>query len=199
MKNKKRSKNFKAGLLITVVALFCVGLLISTLSFQEVVEVRPIKERIRRYRDMGDGDPTGDESGFRALRVYPHQAAPATAYASNLSNASSYEWLYSLNGSATGETPYSTAVDYVVELIVNDTVGYNESSSAWEPTNFVFMNITVDFDWSSDVAWTRMTAVEVANNSDFAWYNLYINNAGAGYQYAKNEDANISLNGTFLW
>ena len=140
MKNKKRSKIFKAGLIVTLSALFCVGILIS-ISVEDVVEVTPIKERIRIYGDMGDGDPTGDESGFISLRVHPHQAVPATAYASNLSNATSYEVLFSLDGSAVGETPYSTAADYVATLIVNDTVGYNESSSAWEPTNFIFMNI----------------------------------------------------------
>lgn len=142
------------------------------------------------------GDPAGDASGFCGFYTYTHQAAPATAYATNLTTGASYEYYTAaLSGEATGETPHSTAFDYVVKIRVNDTVGYNTTSSLWEPA-WTYLNISVDYDFGADIAWTQMTLVETANNSNFAWYQGYINNGGAGYTLSQNQKFNCSINHT---
>ena len=146
----------------------------------------------RSWRALGDGDPGGDVSGFMYFMAYPHQGAPGTAYASNLSNATAYEFSDSLNGEMTGDTPHSTTFDFVMKFRVNDTVGYNTTSSSWEIT-WVRANITCDFDFATDIpADSAMTIVEIANNTDFAWYHGYINNAAAGYEITHNEKYNCS-------
>lgn len=145
---------------------------------------------------LGDADPGGDASGFMYFMAYPHQADPATAYASNLSNSTAYEYSDSLNSEMTNETPHSTTFDLVVKFRVNDTVGYNTSSSKWE-TTWVRANITVDFDFATDVgADTAMTIVMIANGTNFAWYHGWIadsdGGAGAGFQITHNEKYNVT-------
>lgn len=141
---------------------------------------------------LGDADPGGDNCGFMYFMVYPHSADPATTYASNLSNASAYEYSDSLNTELTGETPHTTAFDFVMKFRVNDTVGYNVSSSSWVDS-WVRANITCNFDFATDIgADTAMTIVQIANGSDFAWYHAYINNSGSGYQITHNEKFNVT-------
>ena len=140
----------------------------------------------------GDGDPGGDASGFMYFMVYPHSATPATTYASNLSNATAYEYSDSLNAEMTGETPHTTAFDFVLKFRVNDTVAYNVSGSKWMDT-WVRANITCDFDFAADIAAdTAMTIVQIANGTDFAWYHAYVNNGGVGYQITHNEKFNVT-------
>ena len=144
------------------------------------------------------GDPAGDDSGFCTYYHYTHSGTPAVTYASNLSTATAYEYIESLSGEMTGETPHGVAIDYVCKIRVNDTVAYNATSGLWEP-NRIYMNVTVDYNFGSDIAWTQMTLVEIANNSDFAWYNGYINGGGAGYTLTANQKTNSSLNCTVLY
>lgn len=140
----------------------------------------------------GDANPGGDNSGFMYFMVYPHQADPGTAYASNLSNATAYEFSDSLNTEMTGETPHSTTFDFVLKFRVNDTVGYNVSGSCWEDS-WVRANITCDFDFAGDIAAdTAMTIVQIATSTDFAWYHAYINNGAVGYQITHNEKFNVT-------
>jgi len=189
----------KAGLLIALVSLFCVGILINALSVKEVVE-SPVVMKVKTWQPVGDATLSGDDSGFLTFMVWDDVADPATTYATNLSNASAdcYEYLDSLDGEMTGETPYSTAVNYVLKIRVNDTVGYNTSSSQWMPS-WIYPNITVDFDTATDVSWTSMTMVEVTNNSNFAWYQCYIDNGGAGYTITHNEKFNATVNCSMWW
>jgi len=189
----------KAGLLIALVSLFCVGILINALSVKEVVE-SPVVMKVKTWQPVGDATLSGDDSGFLTFMVWDDVADPATTYATNLSNASAdcYEYLDSLDGEMTGETPYSTAVNYVLKIRINDTVGYNTSSSQWMPS-WIYPNITVDFDTATDVSWTSMTMVEVTNNSNFAWYQCYIDNGGAGYTITHNEKFNATVNCSMWW
>lgn len=203
MRNKKEAKKKyrllkAAGLGTTLIALLCIGVIISTMSFQDVVEVTQIKPRVWDNDALGDHDPTGDMGGYIYFMTYPHQATPATAYASNLTTGNAYEEHDIIDSELNNETPHSTTFDYVLKFRVNDTTSYNTSGTVWMP-EWIYANITVDHDFATDVAWTNMTLVEIGNNSDFAWYHGYINNAGSGYQITNNEKFNATVNTTLWW
>jgi hypothetical protein len=201
-KERKGKSNFKKAVVISTAlfAVLCATLILTTLTFQDVVEVQQIKPERSWRKAHGDATIEGDDSGFMYLMTYTHQTDPNTTYAANLTNTSNkcMEFLDSLNGEMTNETNHTVAFDFVQKFRVNDTVGYNTTSSAWE-TDWIYANITVDFDFGSDVAWTSMTLVEIANCSSFAWYHGYINNSAAGYTLTHNEKFNLTVNTSFYW
>jgi hypothetical protein len=164
--------------------------MIANMNISEIIV--SVGQRGWRNIVSADADPGGTSSGFMYFMVYPHQAAPGTAYAANLSNATAYEFSDSLNTEMTGETPYSTTFDFVLKFRVNTTVGYNTSGSRWEDS-WVRANITCNFDWATDISTlSSMTIIQIGNNTQFAWYHAYINNAAAGYQIGKNERFNVT-------
>jgi hypothetical protein len=197
---KKERKTYrKAGMTVGILGLVCIGFVIGLLVLSQ--STQPIVEntvRVRTNRMIPLGDPVGDASGFCGFFHYPHQADPGTAYATNLTTGASYEYILSLSGVMTGETPHSTLYDYVVKIVVNDTVGYNTTSSSWEP-DWIYMNMSVDLNFGSDIPWTQMTLVETTNTSDFCWYQGYLNNGGAGYTLSQNQKTNSSFNMTAWW
>jgi len=195
MKEKKEINRFaKAGVFGVLAVGLVAALLMTSYIGEPVVEQTIIAKTW--HGPLVVGDPAGDASGFCMFSTYPNQAVPATAYATNLTTGNCYEYYTAaLSGEATGETPHSTAFDYVVKIRVNDTVGYNTTSSAWEPS-WTFLNISVNYDFGTDISWTQMTLVEVTNNSNFCWYQGYINNGGAGYTLSQNQKFNASVNHT---
>jgi hypothetical protein len=200
----KKIKNFcKAG---TPLSLLFVGLVAATVfmtvSFEPLAEQQVIKEQIeatRYWREpLGKHVPGGDNSGYTYFMTYPHDATPNVTYASNLTPAGSYEEHDVINSELNNETPHSTTFDFILQIVLNDTVNYNSSSSNWM-YGWIHANITVDFDFAADVSWTNCSLTLVGNNSDFAWYNCWINNAGAGYQITNNEKFNATVNVTLWW
>ena len=203
MKKIRSEKNiWKAGgfFSLVIIGVVCATLLLFQTG--DVFEYNVIKEMSERswqgLRPLGDGDPGGDLSGFMYGMTWQYNATHATDYAINLSNASAYCYEYRdfLNGEMTGETPHSTKYVKLMKFRVNDTVGYNTSSSEWE-ISWVRANITCDFDFATDIpADTAMTIVQIANNSDFAWYCAYIldhdGGAGTGFEITHNEKFNIT-------
>jgi hypothetical protein len=146
----------------------------------------------RSWSALGDATLASGTSGFMYFMKYPHQAAPGTAYHSNLSNTTAYEYRDSLNGELTGETPYTVFYDYIYKFRVNTTVGYNTSGSKWMDS-WVRAYLAVDFTWQADVGNTSMTIIQITNTSTYAWYHAYLNNGGTGYQLAKNEKDNSTI------
>lgn len=199
-KRKKERKLLKAGGLGIFLAIcFLAGLLVSTVSLQDVIENPLNPRRWVNYALAEENDPTGDMGGYMYFMTYPHQPSPAVAYASNLTPANAYEEDGVIDSEMNNETPHSTLFDYVIKFRVNDTTSYNTSGAgAWMP-DWIYMNITVDHDFATDVAWTEMTLVEIGNNSNFAWYHGYINNADAGYQITNNEKFTATVNCTLWW
>ena len=183
-------------MLATITSFAVVAVILMAHVMQPVVENKVMNVK-REWSDaLGDADPGGDASGFMYFMAYPYQAAPTVAYASNLSNATAYEYSDSLNAEMTGETPYATAFDFVGKFRVNDTVGYNTSSSAWE-IDWVRGNMTCDFQHATDVgALQAMEIIEIANNTDFAWYHVYLQDAdggaGTGFTITHGETYNIT-------
>jgi hypothetical protein len=207
MKSKSKSNFFKAnykGITILFVIIVAVSFsLVTSEILQPVVkESIEIQQQRRTQRIYGDAIPSGDNSGFNYIMIYPHQASPAVAYASNLSNSSAaggaYEFSDSVDTEMTNETPHSTTFDLVIKFRVNDTVNYNTSGSKWMP-DWIYCNATIDFDFAADTGWDAMTLVEIFNNSDFCWYHGYLNNAGSGFTITHAESQNQTVNLSAIW
>jgi hypothetical protein len=194
MQSKSKSI-FKAGKLGGLIFLFAVSFVAASLytsSIQGPMIQTTINSIPKTWRTLGDGPLAFNTSGFLAFYSYPHAAVPATTYHANLSNATAYEYYDELNHEMTRTTPYSTAFDFVVKFRVNATVGYNTSGSRWMDS-WVRANITCNFQFAIDIpALSVMTIVQIANNTNYAWYNAYINNGGVGYQITKGETFNVT-------
>lgn len=188
--------NFKT---IGVVGLLLTGVVVGMVflfQLEPVIETQIIQSVPRIWNAVGDGAFDGETSTILYFMVYQHQAAPGTAYAANLTNRTGgnykcFEWSDTLNTEMTGETNYSTAFNFVLKFVVNDTVGYNVSASEWEDS-WVRANLTCDFDFAGDISDASMTIIQIANSSSLAWYHGYLDNAAAGYQITKNEKFNIT-------
>lgn len=195
MEKNKIEKIRKAGIVSIILVGLISSLLILDYMAQPVIEEQIIVGRQREWRALGDGDPGGDNSGFMYYMHYPHQTEPATAYASNLSNATAYEFSDVLDAEMQGETPHSVFYDKVMKFRVNDTVGYNTSSSTWE-IDWVRANITCDFDYASDLSDVSFNIILIASNADFAWYHAWLQDAdgdtGTGFQITHNEKFDIT-------
>lgn len=189
-----------ATMLLAIFVCAVAGLLFITQMSEPFVQNNVYEEQIKArekwVQQVGDADPGAGVSGFFYFMKYPHQAVPGTAYASNLSNDSAsggaYEFTDSWDCELTNETPWGTAYDYVMKIGVNGTDGYNISS--WED-DWTKANISVDFDWTSDVTDLDMSEVVIGTDgSDYRWYHYYANNAGAGYTCTKGESDNATAN-----
>jgi hypothetical protein len=189
MRNKIVFKTM--ALTVFVLGIVFGAMMIYNLNQETVIETISQK-RGWGFLPLGDGALGAGASGFQYFMVYPHQAVPGTAYASNLSNATAYEFSDSLNTEMTGETPYTQKFDFVLKFRVNTTVGWNTSSSEWMDS-WVRANLSVNFDFLADITNSAMTIKQIANNTEYAWYHAYLNNGGAGYQIAKNEKFNCTM------
>lgn len=172
-----------------------VGIYGNTLVPVEETEIEYVEEERIWNTITGDGDPGGDASGFMYGMTYPHQAVPATAYASNLSNVTAYEFSDSLNAEMTNETPYSTTFDTVFKYRVNDTIAYNTSGSCWE-ISWVRGYLDMTFTAQANFADQLMEVVHIANNTDFMWFHLYLadsdGGAGSGFSITHGETFNMT-------
>jgi len=177
----------KAGGMLSVIGVvFVASLYLVNISMTPVVEYGHSRDHWVEH-PLGDADPGSGNTGFMYFMVYPHQADPGTAYASNLSNASAYEFSDSTDVELTGETPYSTTFDFVMKVRVNNSDGYNSSGASWED-GWVRANLTCDFDFASDISDLGMTEVVIATaGTTYRWYHYYVNNGGSGYTIVKGE------------
>ena len=173
------------GFMLTV---FVTALFVASNVMQPVVE-NQIYEPMRKtvLVPLGDGNP-GDNTGLFYFMIYPHQADPGTAYASNLSNATAYEFSDYGNQSCTGETPYApTTFDIVLKIGITDEDGKN--TSGWQDS-FNWCHITcADLSIGAD---TNMSEQVIGTGGTYAWYHYYMNNGGSGYTIEENEDFNVT-------
>jgi hypothetical protein len=190
--SKKRIGNIKAGGAVVMLSVgFIVGIMLITPMMTSTVHVERMPSVPYTWKAVGDADPGAGKGGFLYFGTYPHSADPGTDYASNLSSATFYEYTEATSGEMNGETPHTTAFDFVVKFRVNVSQGYNVSGTTWE-SSWVRANLTVDFDFASDISDAAMTIVQIATNSEFAWYHGYINNAASGYQITHDEKFTVS-------
>lgn len=147
-----------------------------------------MKEKRIPFLVTGDADP-GGATGFFYFMIYPHQAAPGTAYKSNLSNASAYEYSDSGNAVCTGETPYGTTFDIVVKVGVTSADGKNTTTNLWD-NNYMWVTLTCSA--LSIGANTNMTELEIYNNTGYRYMQYYLNNGGAGYTITEGQSFNVT-------
>jgi len=147
-------------------------------------------ERSNQLIALADGNPGAGVGGFFYFMYYPHQAVPGTAYASNLSNATAYEFSDTVNASLTGETPYATTFDLVIKWGYNSSQDWNSTGSNWEDA-WVWITCTnADISIGAD---TNMTEIEIANTSaSYRWMHYYMNNGGAGYTITHGQSCNTT-------
>jgi hypothetical protein len=176
----------KAGTLLTCFVIAAIAGMMIVSNIQE-----PIMKQLSVQRQptlvTGDGDPGAGVSGFFYFMIYPHQAVPATAYASNLSNATAYEFSDVGNASCTGETPSGTTFDIVVKVGVDDSDG--ENGTVWMDSWTWCLITCADLSIGAN---TNMTEIQLANTSEYAWYQYYMNNGGAGYTIAEGQAFNVT-------
>ena len=188
--------NKKTGFLKAAVpfGLLFVGVVVGMLYLSTIQE--PIIEQAVHMRRVptlvtGDGNPGDGVTGFFYYAAYPHQADPGTAYASNLSNATAYEYSDTGdNNACTGWTPYATTFDLVVKVGVNNSDGYNITAAAWDDT-YMWMNLTcANLTIGAD---TDMTEIEIAaQGTVYRYMHYYLNNGGAGYTIDVGDKYNVT-------
>jgi hypothetical protein len=181
----------KIGVFLAFIGAVVVSVLFLSFTVtQPIVEQRIIQEKRTVIPVVGDANPGTNVTGFFYVMIYPHQPTPATAYASNLSNASAYEYSDSYNTSMTGQTPFSTTFDIVVKVggTCND-VSYSNNQT-WNP-NYAWMLMTcTDLGITADSNMTELLIGQ--NNTGYCWIHYYLNNATAGYQINEGASYNIT-------
>lgn len=181
----------KHGLIFgAIISLVISGMFLAFMISEPIVNnsSKDMENRVVTLVPLGDNDP-GDNSGFFYYMVYPHQADPGTAYASNLSNATAYEFSDVGNTSATGETPYSTTFDLVIKVGVTDEDGYYTSNGT-RNAGYNWMLLTcADLSIGAD---TNMSEQFIGNTTDYAWYHYYLDNGGSGYTITDGESFNVT-------
>jgi hypothetical protein len=181
----------RLGIILGCLTALCtIFLVMAAIMTQPVIENQIMKMNEKRvpFLVMGDGDP-GGATGFFYFMIYPHQAVPGTAYASNLSNASAYEYSDVGDAVAIGDTPYGTTFDIVIKVGVTDDDGVNTTTSNWDDT-YMWANLTcADLSIGAD---TAMTELEIVNGSSYRYMHYYMNNGGAGYTITEGQSFNVT-------
>ena len=186
-KGKIRGK-LKAGGLLSLIVIGAIVGGIYLFSVNDAVVEYEVEAQKVPTQVTGDADP-GDNSGFFYFQIRPHEADPETAYATNQSNATAYEYSDSGNVSATGETPFETTFDILIKVGVTDEDGQWSSNNTWNDA-YMWLNLTcADLSISAD---TDMNETEIANTSSYRWMHYWLNNAGAGYTITEGESFNIT-------
>jgi hypothetical protein len=190
---KNKIKLGKASATITIGLVIGISLMIMNYSIN--IDENTIEIVQRSWTAIADADPGAGNYGFLRVGTCAHEGTPDTAYATNVS--SWYEYTDSL-GSAemTGETPSDTAFDFVLRFRTNATVNWASGNSTWVE-EWVRAQIKIDFELATDntVFAGNMNIVETGNNSQYAWYQAYIQDvdggSGAGFTISNDEDFTI--------
>lgn len=190
--NGKIKKSLKAGGLLSLVIIGAIVASIYAFSVNDAVIEQIIPERRVPTLVTGDADP-GDNSGLFYFMIKNHSDDPTTEYANNLTNGTTnsncYEWSDLGNVSATGETPYNTNFDIVLKVGITNEDGQWSHNSSWNPGYNWMLLTCANLSISAD---TNMSEIQIANNTNYAWYQYYLNNAGAGYTIIEGQDFNIT-------
>jgi hypothetical protein len=179
-----------AMLSLIILGAVCTFVMLANMNPTQIIETRGSKGW--ETFALGEGNPGANAGGVLGIHVYTHQANPAVAYATNLTEtigALTLAYGDNLNAALTGNVPYATAFDIAIEGRANVSQAYNTTGSCWElswcRTLITCANLGIGAD-------TAMTLVEVANNTDYIWYISYINNGGAGYTITHGQQVNVT-------
>ena len=181
------------GMISALAVSFIAVLLISTNVFGPIAEKQVQEMKAKEWipvplADAVDGD---GNTGFITGYIYPHEADPGTAYASNLSTGTAYEYSNDLNTSMTGETPYDTTFDIVIKMQVSSADGYNSTGTTWEDSWIrCYLNCS-----TLSISASEMTEVSIADDgSTQRWVHYYLNNGGSGYTISRGTTFQMDMN-----
>ena len=185
-----KKKNYKrmvlgCGMLFTIASCAIVAMIANSFIMQPMVEENIISVSREQMLVTGDGNPGGD-SGLFYFMIYPHSADPGTDYASNLSNATAYEFSDVGDAECTGTTPKDTAFDIVVKVGVKLADGFD--GSVWQDAYHYVWITSSDLSIGAD---TNMTQVTISESANYGWFHYYMNNGGSGYTIIENEAVTI--------
>jgi len=176
----------------TIATCLAIGFIVAMLVTTQVNETIIINSIPREWSDVGGiQHPQPDASGVLVVRVRAHEALPGTAYATNITNATSFAY-GQRNTSMTGECPRGTLFDVVA------TVRFNRSDIENVTT---FMLTYARMNWTCAVlgvgALTSMTAVNISDQAlgerlEYMFVNFYDNNGGAGWSIGADVHVNFS-------
>lgn len=197
MKDRKGKKVLtifkKAGKTIAVSSAVMIGIYLAVSFIMIGFQVQDVvfeHERSNQLIALADGNPGAGVGGFFYWMVYPHQAVPGTAYTSNLSNATAYEFSDTVNASLTGETPFDTTFDLVLKWGYNSSQDWNSTGTCWEDAWIWVTCTNADISIGAD---TNMTEIEIANTSaSYRWMHYYMNNGGSGYTITHGQSCNTT-------
>jgi hypothetical protein len=125
--------------------------------------------------------------------TYKHQAAPYTAYATNVSNTTvtndCYEYSDSTNTTATGETPHNTAFDIVIRVGAAKNDCCYTANSTWNE-NYMWLNGScASIGLTAD---TNFTERFVAQDGKYYCYVQYYVTNTTGFVISEGESFNLS-------
>jgi hypothetical protein len=171
-----------------VIGAVCGIMLLGTTDLQQVIQTVGQKGW-QNIASAAPADPGSGAGGFMEVFIYPHQATPGTAYASNLSEGAAYSYQNLLNSAMNGSVPYTQKFDIVYQVRYNATQAYNTTGLVWE-VNWTKCLITcANLGIGAD---TAMTGVTIFSDATYLQMNFYINNGGAGYQLYHGQAVNIT-------
>lgn len=199
MKKEKYKKiGIEAGVFMTVLFSIMIAVILLSANTTDVIIEREIRQKTLQPVPLADASHVDGDTLVMYVMAYPHQSVPATAYASNLSNATAYEFYDGLNNEMTGETPFSTAFDIVVKMGINITHGYNDSSAAWELTLHNATFKSSDLNFSSDVAGVEYSIDEAAS-WHFVHYVIQDADGGLGNGFQIGQGVKYNITDFEFW
>ena len=197
MKEENKIKKAGVGLGVIIACVFVSVLLVMGMTGDSVIENVVHKKELKPVTVLPVGDASLADGATKVMYImhYPYQAVPGTAYASNLSNATAYEFYDYLDNELTGETPYSTAFDVVIKVGVNTTHGYNSTSAAWElDLHNATMDGIIGYGFTTDVA---MVETAIGNDSSWNYVHYYLQDADGGAGTGFTIGQGVKTNATF--
>lgn len=187
---KKRNNKILGATMLSVLAVvFIAGLLFNMQVTEPIIKEQNVKEKEWHVYPVGDMSGADGTTFFCYIMLYPHPASDpiSVTYASNLSNASAYEYADCINCSMTGETPYNTAFDIALKFEVDGNDTYNVTGSTWMDSWIrCYYNET-----GLSISSLLMSEVTIGTDgSNTKWMHFVANNSGSGYQSSKGQSYN---------
>lgn len=182
---EKISNKFKAGGLLTLVAVGFIAASLFLFQFQSSVVVEPVWMEEFPLKPLRDADPGVGASGVLTVFCYPHSGDPGVTYVSNITDG----WYAQGDDNNThigSDVPYDTAFDVVYKVRWNKTHAYNVTDTEWW-LGWVkgFANSTVLGAASVAMLEYNITGCVA---TDFVWVHYVDNNGGAGYTINRGEN-----------
>ena len=158
--------------------------------FSANIDEITIDEAIRKWNPLADADPGAGNCGVVNIHIYPHDAAPATTYGSNITEGNSYTYGHAnTTFGQNGYVPYDTTFDIVIRYRFNSTVAKATTNNTWMLS---WVNMTIRIPDLGINANTTMSKVNITTTPNYMWVSFYMNNGGAGYTITHGQNVSYA-------